>query len=196
MCTATRCTWRLCHALVASMRSYLQSLASKLTVFTPNRGGDQDIKAQTLQIVSMGAYVRLTPQEITRQIGTHMKYRISKPIVVHCVYNSKQETVTVPVDRVFDGDSFKRMLYLQDDGLAWAVHDWLYHSHAFDTKPDGTTTTIDRSVVDEIMYSLLVLDGSVVYAKLLQLGDGFVAAILDQAWDKQTDNVFIPISSS
>jgi hypothetical protein len=151
---------------------------------------------QSVHIVNKGEYVHLTEREILQQKTKGMKYRIKRPIVVTCVYNGKPESVTVPVDRVFDGDSLKRKLRLEDDGIAWAVHDWLYNTHAFDTKGDGTTTVIDkRWPVDELMYNLLVLDGYNFYSKLLQMADGLAAITLDRAWHAVNDNAFVRIPS-
>jgi hypothetical protein len=149
---------------------------------------------KAVKIVSAGEYVQLTNQEIKQQKTKGMKYRISRPIVITCLYNGKPESVTVPVDRVFDGDSLKRMLCLADDGIAWAVHDWLYNTHAFDTKHDGTTTAIDtRWPVDELMYALLLLEDYKWYGKSLQLADTLAAMTLDRAWHAVNDNSFVRI---
>lgn len=171
---------------LSSIQSYLKC-AERLEL---NR--DHSLMPRSVKILNEGEYVHLTDQEIRRQKTKGMKYRISRPIVVTCLYKGKPESVTVPVDRVFDGDSLKRMLCLEDDGIAWAVHDWLYNTHAFDPKQDGTTTAIDtRWPVDELMYALLAIEGYKLYGKSLQLADTLAAMTLDRAWHAVNDNVFI-----
>lgn len=144
-------------------------------------------------IQSVGKYDTLTKAEIVRQHSKGMRQIIREPIVVTCVYNGNTETITVPVDRVFDGDSLKCLFSIQDDGIAWAIHDWLYNTHAFDTKSDGTTTRIDRRwPADELMYALLILEGYTVYGRCLQYLDGCIIRRLDRAWDQISDNNFVP----
>ena len=125
-------------------------------------------------------------------MSRRMKYRIRAPIVVTCLYNGIPETITVPVDRVFDGDSLKRRCHLNDDGIAWAVHDWLYKTHAFDVKTDDTQTMIDnRWSADEIMYSLLKLEGYKFYGNFLQSADVLTAITLDRAWVATNENHYV-----
>jgi len=122
-----------------------------------------------------------------------MRYRTLKNIVVECIYNGSLETITVPVDRVFDGDTLKSWLYMASEGIAWVVHDWMYYTHAFDTKPDGTTTKIEnRWSVDELMYILLTIEGSPRYAYFLQTFDSLVRWVLDHYWGDRVVAMFVP----
>jgi len=150
----------------------------------------------SISIQSVGKYRPLTETEISHQNGRRMRHIIREPIVVTCVYNGKPETITVPVDRVFDGDSLKNLFCINDDGIAWAIHDWLYNTHAFDTKSNGTTTVIDmRWPVDELMYSLLIIEGYTIYGRCLQSLDMCVVGELDKAWEMINDNTFVPTAT-
>jgi len=80
-----------------------------------------------------------------------------------------------------------------ENGIAWAVHDWMYYTHAFDTKPDGTTTKIEnRWSVDELMYILLTIEGSPRYAYFLQTFDSLVRWVLDHYWGDRVVAMFVP----
>ena len=46
--------------------------------------------------------------------------------------------MTCSAGSVFTGDTLKSILNIENDGVAWVFHDWLYNEHAFDVRPDGT----------------------------------------------------------
>ena len=153
---------------------------------------DPALTPHSICIKSIGKYETLTKTEIAKQHSKNMRRVIRKPIVVTCMYNGNMETITVPMNRVFDGDSLKKLFCIKDDGIAWAIHDWLYHTHAFDKRSDGTTTQINlRWPVDELMYSLLILEGYKVYGKCLQSLDVCMIGVLDRAWDATNKNTFV-----
>jgi hypothetical protein len=115
-----------------------------------------------------------------------MLYEIMKTMRLSCVYKGKTELVTCPAGSVFNGDSLKYILNIENDGIAWVFHDWLYTSHAFDIREDGTQTTIpheNRWVVDELMYTIIEIDGYVCYARSAKALDTIIDRILHNAWN-------------
>jgi S1-C subfamily serine protease len=128
---------------------------------------------------------RLSKQEIAIQHSPGMLYEIMKDLQMSCMYRGNKEIVTCPAGRVFNGDSLKYILNIENDGVAWVFHDWLYNKHSFDVRVDGTQTTIDRDhrwVIDELMYSIIEIDGYVLYARIAKTLDTIIDGILYNAW--------------
>jgi hypothetical protein len=171
---------------------YVSFQLSTFAFCVPEEPRNPSLMPHSIHIQSQGQYDKLTKLEIAYQHSKRMRNIIREPIVVTCMYNGSIETITIPANRVFDGDSLKYILCLEDDGIAWAVHDWLYNTHAFDTKLDGTTTLLEhRWPVDELMYALLIAEGNALYGRFLQTADICVIAQLDRAWDRINDNTFV-----
>jgi hypothetical protein len=129
---------------------------------------------------------RLCPDEILNQTRPDMVYEIMQDMQMSCRYNGKTEYITCPAGFVFNGDTLKQILSIENDGIAWVFHDWLYTSHAFDVRADQTQTQIPRDrrwVVDEVMYEMLKTDGYVRYAWMARRFDAVVDRILYKAWD-------------
>jgi hypothetical protein len=134
-----------------------------------------------------GYYLRrLCPDEIAIQQKPNMLYEVMQEMQLSCRYQGKMEYITCPTGCVFNGDTLKQMLNIENDGVAWVFHDWLYTSHAFDVRIDGTQTIIPRDhrwVTDELMYTIIRTDGYVGYARMLQQLDAYANSILYNAWD-------------
>lgn len=129
---------------------------------------------------------RLSVSEISAQRFPGMIYEVMQDLQLSCLIRGRREVVTVEAGHVFNGDSLKLRLNLENDGIAWVFHDWLYNVQAFDVRVDGTQTVIqrqDRWVADELMYELIKLDGYVGYSRLTRTLDLFIGAILNTAWD-------------
>ena len=128
---------------------------------------------------------RLSKREISLQNSPGMLYEIMQDMRLSCMYHGKTEIVTCPAGSVFNGDTLKYILNIENDGVAWVFHDWLYNEHAFDVRPDGTQTTIpseNRWVIDELMYSIIKLDGYLLYARIAKTFDTIIDGILNNAW--------------
>jgi hypothetical protein len=144
-----------------------------------------------VQVIHSGRYRKLTKNESAKQRQQDRAcHVIEESVCVSCMYNGKREYVTVPVRRVFDGDSLKRLFGIDSTGISWVVHDWLYATpHAFDS---GTVCT--RAHADAMFYELLSQDGVVhmVYASLTHTFDRTVSHVLTSAWNTDTGcNVII-----
>jgi hypothetical protein len=134
---------------------------------------------------------RLSLSEQVVQSRRNVIYEIMQDIQLSCIYNGKTEYITCPAGRVFDGDSLKRMLNIENDGIGWVFHDWLYFSHAFDMSENGTQTSIpheNRWIADELMYEIVRLDGYSSYAGFTKRFDLFVGPMLDTSWNFITEN--------
>ena len=143
-----------------------------------------------VRIQRHGYYTPLTPSERAHHATQGRRYRTRHPVVVTCVYHGRRETVTVPAQRLFHGDAFKELLRLPSTGVAWLVQDWLYGTHAFARRADGTTTAIThRRTVDELTYRILALDHQTSYADMLRAGKPFFAHALDTYWNKAVRSV-------
>ena len=128
---------------------------------------------------------RLSRTEISAQRSPGMLYEIMQDMRLSCMYKGKTEIVTCPAGCVFNGDSLKYILNIENDGVAWIFHDWIYQTHSFDVREDGTQTLIPREkrwIVDELMFSVIELDGYVLYARIAKTLDSIIDGILYNAW--------------
>jgi len=147
--------------------------------------------SREVHVIHPGRYRKLTIPERKLQESPGMLYCTEEPTQVSFLHNGQRELVTIPIDRVFDGDSCKRICGLGNHGSAWVVHDWLY------AKPhtvDSGVELWDRKHADELMYELLSHEGVVhmLYASLLRLFDSMVSTTLDRAWnDDSGSNVYV-----
>jgi hypothetical protein len=152
--------------------------------------------SREIRVIQRGRYRKLSTAEQKRQNCRGMMYRIEESIQISVVYDGRRDVVTIPIGRVFDGDSLKKVCGYRSTGIAWVVHDWLYTSpHAM----DSGVILYDRKHADEIMYELLSYEGVVpmVYASILRLFDSTISTTMDRAWDTVTDsNVYVPLPES
>lgn len=137
---------------------------------------------------------RLSVSEISAQWFPGMIYEVMQEMQLSCMLRGRREVVTVKAGHVFNGDSLKLLLNLENDGIAWVFHDWLYTTQAFDVGENGTQTVIpreDRWVTDELMYEIIKLDGYVGYSRLVRTFDFFVGDALNNAWDSHGPTAYI-----
>ena len=135
---------------------------------------------------------RLSTAETLVQVRPRMMYEVMKDVQLSCVYDGRTELVTCPAGCVLDGDSLKKMFNIENDGIAWVFHDWLYYSHAFDVRADGTQTKIPRHrrwVPDELMYNVIKMDGYTTYSWFTQRFDSLASSVLNDSWDYSPKNV-------
>ena len=132
---------------------------------------------------------RLSPREKAVQKNPNAIYEIMQDCQLSCMYKGKTEYITCPAGRVFDGDTLMRLLNIENDGIGWVFHDWLYFSHSFDRCADGTQTLIPRWVADELMYDIIHIDGYSNYARFTKHYDIFISSILNTAWNFITKRV-------
>jgi hypothetical protein len=154
---------------------------------------DYDPLINTRQDFDSNTYYlrRLSPAEITAQHYPRMVYEVMQDLQLSCMYRGKTELITCPKGYVFNGDSLKQVLSIENDGIAWVFHDWMYTTHAFDVRDDGTQTLLSRErrwVVDEMMYTMIESDGYVAYAWIAKKMDTLISGSLDAAWDTASQN--------
>ena len=144
---------------------------------------------------------RLSTDEQAVQTNQNAIYEIMQDCQLSCMYKGQTEYITCPAGRVFDGDTLMRVLNTENDGIGWVFHDWMYFSHSFDMRADGTQTVIppdDRWVADELMYEIIRIDGYSSYAGFTRRFDVFISRMMNTVWncitkDETKSNFYVPI---
>lgn len=85
---------------------------------------------------------RLSQSESLTQGCLGLMYETMQDIQLSCLYDGCTELVTCPAGVNLNNDSSKKIFRIENSGLAWIFHDWLYYSHTFDVRDDGTQTRI------------------------------------------------------
>ena len=156
------------------------SVAVTMNHFAPTR---------EVRVVRPGRCRKLTRAERDVQSHRGLIYCTEESIKISFLLDGQREQVTIPKNRIFDGDSLRQYFGMDSYGNAWVVHDWLY---SIPHTTDSGTVLTHRKHADEIMYELLSNDGvcNMVYASLLRLFDSLISTRLDRAWETVVDRTY------
>jgi hypothetical protein len=124
---------------------------------------------------------RLNPSEMLAQGCLGMLYEIMQDIQLSCVYNGRTETVTCPASCILNDDSLKTIFKIENCGLAWIFHDWLYYSHAFDVRADGGHTQIAYQGIVHGLIDTIIKMGE--YTPFVRRLDTFAVEQLNAKWN-------------